>query len=74
MIAALQEAIAGRLTAHQRKVLIALATNGVPIDVLIPVHRGDAGLEILDAAPPIMSLWTAKQFSRLLAGLILACL
>ena len=34
LIHALQHAIAERLTAHQRNVLIALAINGVPIDVL----------------------------------------
>ena len=34
LIAALQRAIAERLTAHQRNVLVALAINGVPVDVL----------------------------------------
>jgi RNA polymerase sigma-70 factor (ECF subfamily) len=34
LIAALQVAISERLTAHQRNVLVALAINGVPIDVL----------------------------------------
>ena len=34
LIHALQHAIAERLTAHQRNVLVALAINGVPVDVL----------------------------------------
>lgn len=34
LIGALQVAISERLTAHQRNVLVALAINGVPIDVL----------------------------------------
>ncbi len=34
LIEALRRAIAERLTAHQRNVLIAIAINGVPIDVL----------------------------------------
>ncbi len=34
LLAALQRAIAEALTPHQRKVLVALALNGVPIDVL----------------------------------------
>jgi RNA polymerase sigma-70 factor, ECF subfamily len=34
LIAALQQAIAEVLTPHQRRVLVALALNGVPIDVL----------------------------------------
>ena len=34
LLAALQRAIAGVLTPHQRTVLVALALNGVPIDVL----------------------------------------
>jgi RNA polymerase sigma-70 factor (ECF subfamily) len=33
-VAAVQTAIAEALTPHQRKVLVALAVNGVPIDVL----------------------------------------
>ncbi|MFL6030628.1 MAG: RNA polymerase sigma factor, partial [Gaiellaceae bacterium] len=34
LVATLQEAIAEVLTPHQRRVLVALALNGVPIDVL----------------------------------------
>ncbi|HLL86624.1 MAG TPA: sigma-70 family RNA polymerase sigma factor [Thermoleophilaceae bacterium] len=34
LMQALSEAIEGRLTPHQREVLVALALNGVPIDVL----------------------------------------
>jgi len=34
LVGALQEAIARALTPHQRRVLVALALNGVPIDVL----------------------------------------
>ena len=34
LLAAVQTAIAGDLTAHQREVLVALTMNGVPIDVL----------------------------------------
>ncbi len=34
LLAAVQHGIAERLTAHQRNVLVALAVNGVPIDVL----------------------------------------
>jgi RNA polymerase sigma-70 factor, ECF subfamily len=34
LLAALQKAIAETLTPHQRRVLVALALNGVPIDVL----------------------------------------
>ena len=34
LVAALQNAIAETLTPHQRRVLVALALNGVPIDVL----------------------------------------
>jgi RNA polymerase sigma-70 factor (ECF subfamily) len=34
LVAAVQTAIAEALTPHQRKVLVALAVNGVPIDVL----------------------------------------
>jgi RNA polymerase sigma-70 factor, ECF subfamily len=34
LLAAVQDAIATQLTPHQRTVLVALAMNGVPIDVL----------------------------------------
>jgi RNA polymerase sigma-70 factor, ECF subfamily len=34
LLATIQQAIAGILTPHQRRVLVALALNGVPIDVL----------------------------------------
>ncbi|MFP5371653.1 MAG: RNA polymerase sigma factor [Actinomycetes bacterium] len=34
LLAGVREGIAGALTAHQRNVLVALALNGVPIDVL----------------------------------------
>ena len=34
LLAALQRAVAEQLTPHQRHVLVALALNGVPIDVL----------------------------------------
>jgi RNA polymerase sigma-70 factor, ECF subfamily len=34
LLAALQRAVAEVLTPHQRRVLVALALNGVPIDVL----------------------------------------
>ncbi len=34
LVDALRQAIADRLTAHQRNVLVALAINGVPVDVL----------------------------------------
>jgi RNA polymerase sigma-70 factor (ECF subfamily) len=34
LLAAIADAIAGELTPHQRRVLVALALNGVPIDVL----------------------------------------
>jgi RNA polymerase sigma-70 factor, ECF subfamily len=34
LLASLQEAISDELTPHQRKILVALAVNGVPIDVL----------------------------------------
>jgi RNA polymerase sigma-70 factor (ECF subfamily) len=34
LLAALQRAVAEVLTPHQRRVLVALAVNGVPIDVL----------------------------------------
>jgi RNA polymerase sigma-70 factor (ECF subfamily) len=34
LVAALQRGIAGALTPHQRRVLVALALNGTPIDVL----------------------------------------
>jgi RNA polymerase sigma-70 factor (ECF subfamily) len=34
LLASLQEAISDELTPHQRKILVALALNGVPIDVL----------------------------------------
>ena len=34
LLAAVREAIAGELTPHQRRVLLALAVDGVPIDVL----------------------------------------
>jgi RNA polymerase sigma-70 factor (ECF subfamily) len=34
LLAGVREGIAGALTAHQRNVLVALAVNGVPIDVL----------------------------------------
>ncbi len=34
LLATLQQAIAAVLTPHQRRVLVALALNGVPIDVL----------------------------------------
>jgi RNA polymerase sigma-70 factor (ECF subfamily) len=34
LLATLQEAISNRLTEHQRRVLVALAIDGVPIDVL----------------------------------------
>ncbi len=34
LLTALQRAVAEQLTAHQRRVLVALALNGIPIDVL----------------------------------------
>ena len=34
LVAAIQEGIRSALTPHQRQVLVALALNGVPIDVL----------------------------------------
>ena len=43
LLAALQAAIADGLTPHQRRVLVALAVNGVPIDVLaerLSTNRG----------------------------------
>jgi RNA polymerase sigma-70 factor (ECF subfamily) len=43
LLATLQQAIAEVLTAHQRRVLVALALNGVPIDVLaerLSTNRG----------------------------------
>ena len=43
LLATLQEAIADVLTPHQRRVLVALALNGVPIDVLaerLDTNRG----------------------------------
>lgn len=43
LLATLQDAIAGVLTPHQRRVLVALALNGVPIDVLaerLSTNRG----------------------------------
>ena len=43
LVAAVQQAIADVLTPHQRRVLVALAVNGVPIDVLaerLDTNRG----------------------------------
>jgi RNA polymerase sigma-70 factor (ECF subfamily) len=43
LLATLQQAIAEVLTPHQRRVLVALALNGVPIDVLaerLSTNRG----------------------------------
>jgi RNA polymerase sigma-70 factor (ECF subfamily) len=42
-VAALQNAISETLTPHQRQVLIALAVNGVPIDVLAARLRTTRG-------------------------------
>jgi RNA polymerase sigma-70 factor (ECF subfamily) len=43
LLAALQNAIAETLTPHQRRVLVALALNGVPIDVLAERLRTTRG-------------------------------
>jgi RNA polymerase sigma-70 factor, ECF subfamily len=43
LIGALQNAIAEALTPHQRRVLVALALNGVPIDVLAERFRTTRG-------------------------------
>lgn len=43
LIAVLQRAIAEVLTPHQRRVLVALALNGVPIDVLAERHGTTRG-------------------------------
>jgi RNA polymerase sigma-70 factor (ECF subfamily) len=43
LLATLQQAIADVLTPHQRRVLVALALNGVPIDVLAERLSTDRG-------------------------------
>ena len=43
LIAVLRRAIAEELTPHQRRVLVALALNGVPIDVLAERHGTTRG-------------------------------
>jgi RNA polymerase sigma-70 factor, ECF subfamily len=43
LVTGLQNAIAETLTPHQRRVLVAVALNGVPIDVLADRHRTTRG-------------------------------
>ena len=65
LIDALRRAIAERLTAHQRNVLVALAMNGVPIDVLserLGTSRGALYKTLHDARRKLRAELAAQGF------------
>ena len=65
LVEALQTAIEESLTPHQRRVLVALAVNGVPIDVLaerLGTNRGALYKTLHDARRKLRRELTAKGF------------
>jgi len=63
LLAAVQEAIATDLTAHQREVLVAVTLNDVPIDVLaerLNTTRGALYKTIHDARRKVRGALTAR--------------
>ena len=66
LLAAVQEGIAGALTQHQRQVLVALALNGVPIDVLaerLGSNRGALYKTLHDARQKLRRHLAASGFA-----------
>jgi RNA polymerase sigma-70 factor (ECF subfamily) len=66
LVSALREAIVGVLTPHQRRVLVALTMNGVPIDVLaerLGTTRGALYKTLHDARRKLRRHLTASGFS-----------
>jgi RNA polymerase sigma-70 factor (ECF subfamily) len=66
LLAAVQEGIAGALTQHQRQVLVALALNGVPIDVLaerLGSNRGALYKTLHDARQKLRKHLAASGFA-----------
>jgi len=64
LLAALQDGI-GALTPHQRRVLVALAVNGVPIDVLadrLNTNRGALYKTLHDARRNLRTYLTSRGF------------
>ena len=60
----MQRAIADRLTAHQRRVLLALAVDGVPIDVLaerLGTTRGALYKTLHDARTRLRALLDSQE-------------
>ena len=65
MLAALSESIGAELTPHQRQVLVALAINGVPIDVLaerLGTTRGALYKTLHDARKKLRAALTERGF------------
>jgi RNA polymerase sigma-70 factor, ECF subfamily len=66
LLAAVQDGIAGVLTPHQRQVLVALALNGVPIDVLaerLGSNRGALYKTLHDARQKLRKHLAASGFA-----------
>ena len=66
VLSALSECIGDELTEHQRQVLVALAIDGVPIDVLaerLDTTRGALYKTLHDARRKLRAALTAKGFS-----------
>jgi RNA polymerase sigma-70 factor (ECF subfamily) len=66
LIDALRESIAGRLTEHQRNVLVALAIDGVPVDVLaerLGTTRGALYKTLHDARRKLRADLAGRGFS-----------
>jgi len=66
LLAAIQEGIRSELTAHQRQVLVALALNGVPIDVLaerLGSNRNALYKTLHDARQKLRAHLDARGFS-----------
>jgi RNA polymerase sigma-70 factor (ECF subfamily) len=67
LLGALQHAIAEELTPHQRRILVALAVNGVPIDVLaerLNTTRGALYKTLHDARQKLRKHLEDRGFSR----------
>ena len=63
LLGAVQSAIAEVLTPHQRRVLVALALNGVPIDVLaerLGTNRGALYKTLHDARRKLRRIWSER--------------
>ena len=70
LLATLQRAIADVLTPHQRRVLVALALNGVPIDVLAERLEHDARRALQDAARRAAQAAQASRRARAVARMV----